>query len=67
MGCIPIMKHSLLDPMLDGLPIIFVNNWEEVTQEFLDENLEKIKSSTHNTPKAYFEYWKHLINSYKQR
>lgn len=29
-GMIPIIKHSSLDPMFDGLPVVFVEEWTEV-------------------------------------
>ena len=37
LGCIVIVKTSPLDPLYEGLPVVIVQNWEEVTQE----NLEK--------------------------
>jgi hypothetical protein len=50
LGCIPIMKTSALDPMFDGLPVLIVKNWSDVTQELLDTfvpqtNLEKLHTS----------------------
>ncbi len=64
LGCIPIMKHSILDPMLSDLPIIFVNEWSEVTPEFLEQKYQEMKHLTYNLNKAYADYWINLIRSY---
>jgi hypothetical protein len=47
LGCIPILKTSKLDPMFEGLPVLIVKNWSDVTQELLNTfvpqtNLEKL-------------------------
>ena len=34
LGCYPIIKSSPLDCMFEGLPVIIVNNWNEVTPDF---------------------------------
>jgi len=36
LGCIPILKSSPLDPLFEGLPVLIVKDWSEVTQELLD-------------------------------
>ena len=49
LGCIPIMKSSPLDPMFEGLPVLIVNEWSEITQELMDSfvpnylEIEKLK------------------------
>lgn len=35
LGCIPIMKTSGIDPLFEGMDVILVNDWDEVTQELL--------------------------------
>jgi hypothetical protein len=60
LGCIPIMKTSALDPMFEGLPVLIVNKWSDVTQELLDNfkpsgNLNKLRLS----------YWKDLFDKHK--
>lgn len=64
LGCIPIMKHSILDTMLADLPIIFVNEWSEVTPEFLETHYQEMKHRTYNLKKAYADYWIDRIHSY---
>jgi hypothetical protein len=38
---IPILKKSELDDFYNNLPVIIVNNWNEVTYDFLNKNYEK--------------------------
>jgi hypothetical protein len=35
-GCIPIIRSSGLDPLFEGLPVMIVNDWSEITRERLD-------------------------------
>jgi len=63
LGCIPIIKSSLLDPLYEGLPVIIVKDWNEVTRELLDKeynyNMEQIPE------KMYLQYWIDKINIFK--
>jgi hypothetical protein len=52
LGCIPIMKTSALDPMFDGLPVLIVKNWSDVTQDLLDTFVPQT-----NLEKLYTSYW----------
>ena len=65
MGCIPVMKHSFLDPMFEDLPVIFVNEWQEINQRFLDRKYEEIMNRTYRMEKVYGDYWYNLIKSYQ--
>ena len=38
MGSIPLVKHSAIDAVFEGLPVVLVNSWNEVTEAFLHEN-----------------------------
>lgn len=57
MGAIPVVKHSPLDVLFEGLPVIFVNEWSEVTQEFLMQEYHKLQGRTFQVKKLYVEYW----------
>ena len=66
---IPIYAHSPLDSLYEGTPSLLVNSWEEITQEFLDENFSKIQekllNGTLSTEKLWFDYWATKINQVK--
>lgn len=57
LGCIPIMRHSGLDPLFFGLPVLFVNDWSEVTQELLNHTVETYKKTIFNYDKLRLSYW----------
>lgn len=42
-GVIPIMKRSGIDPLFDGLPVLLVDAWEEVSEPFLREQSRAIR------------------------
>ncbi|MEX0961459.1 MAG: hypothetical protein WDZ28_01215 [Simkaniaceae bacterium] len=65
LGTIPIVKHSPLDCLLKDLPILFVDDWSEISQEFLERKKKEILSKKYNLEKIYFSYWKQKINEYK--
>jgi hypothetical protein len=65
LGCIPIVRRSVLDPMYWGLPVLIIDDWSQVTPERLSAvhanppdrgNMEKIKLA----------YWTGLIRASQQ-
>lgn len=42
-GTIPIIQHTSLDPMFEDLPVILVDDFKEVTQEFLERKYDEMK------------------------
>lgn len=63
--CIPIVEHTFLDPLYEGLPIIFVHDWTKINEQFLNEKYEELKHLTHE--RAYFDYWHQLITSVQNK
>lgn len=63
--CIPIVEHSFLDPLYEGLPIVIVHEWEEITQEFLEKKYAELKDV--KSDKIYFDYWYKLIKATQQK
>jgi hypothetical protein len=60
-GTIPIEKWSLNSRFYTDLPICFVENWEDITEGFLESEFERIKSQEWNFEKLDFEYWRRKI------
>jgi len=58
LGCIPIVKTSVLDPMYEGLPVLIVNKWSDVTSELL-ESFVPVRTSME---KLTLKYWNTRIN-----
>ena len=64
-GSIPVVHSSTLNPLYEGLPVIIVENWEEVTEEFLEKKYQEIKDKHYNKDKLFLPYWVNLIKDYK--
>ena len=64
MGCIPIEKRNLNNRFYEDLPICFVNDWEEITEEFLVRELIRIRTTDWNMEKLTFAYWANKIQNY---
>lgn len=66
MGCVPILKHSMIDKLFEGLPVILVNDWSEVTEDLLNRYEQDRIHAKYKMERAYADYWIALIRSYKQ-
>ena len=65
MGSIPIVIKILALEEFTELPILFVDNWEMVTEEFLKEKYAEMMAKTWNLEKLRFGYWKDKIRGTK--
>ena len=61
MGTIPIEKRNINNQFYTDLPICFVDDWKEVTEDFLEKEYDRIKQSAWNMEKLDFGYWKNKI------
>lgn len=66
-GTIPIVKHSYLDWLYEGLPVLFINDWSEVTEEFLHKEYARITAKKYNPEKLYMDYWLKYVASTRKR
>jgi len=62
---IPIVEHTFLDPIYEGLPVVIVEDWTEINESFLNEKYDELKDV--KVDKAYFDNWKDLIEKTKTR
>ena len=62
LGCIPIVKTSPIDPLYDGLPVLIVRRWENITKEKLEETIEKFSQMEFALEKLTLKYWVDRIN-----
>lgn len=56
---IPIVKRNINTKYYEDMPILFVDNWCDITKELLDEQLSKWNKN--NYEKLDFRYWKNII------
>lgn len=59
LGCIVIVKKSALDPLYEGLPVVIVQDWREITKENLDKWFDLYRDASENP-----EYRKRLTNAF---
>ena len=57
LGCIPIVNMSAMNEMFEGLPVWFVDDWRQVTQETMHSVLEQFRGKTFQWEKLTLAYW----------
>ncbi|HEY2809898.1 MAG TPA: hypothetical protein VGJ00_00675 [Rhabdochlamydiaceae bacterium] len=65
MGAFPIVKTSCLDSLFEGLPVVIINDWEEVTESFLQEKYAEMKDANYQWEKLFAPFWFDYINSFR--
>jgi|FAXJ01.1.fsa_nt_gi hypothetical protein len=58
---IPIEKKNFNNAFWADLPICFVNNWEDIDEDFLNAEYARIMSKEWNLDKLEFSFWEQLI------
>lgn len=66
-GAVPIIENSTLDELFVDLPVLIINNWQDITREYLEKKYIEMQQKEYDYNKIYFEFWKTLINSYKKQ
>lgn len=61
LNSIPIEKRSINNSFYEDLPICFINDWSEITEEFLNNEYDRIKNTKWNLEKLEMPYWKNKI------
>lgn len=62
LGSIPIVKTSSLDPLYENLPILIIQNWESLTEAYLNEKIQEIRQRQHDLSPLMIDYWINQIN-----
>ena len=65
MGSIPIVKKDIGYADFEDLPICFVNDWKEVTREWLESEKKRMMNKEWNMDKLKISYWIDKINNMK--
>lgn len=61
MGSIPIVKYENAHHLFTDLPILFIENWNQITKNNLVEKYEEIMYSDWNLEKLKINYWTNFI------
>ena len=62
-GSIPIVRTSQLDPLYEGLPVLIIDRWEDINEEFLHKKYEEICGQQYDIKRLYMEYWLSKIDA----
>ena len=65
--CYPIVLGTTLNPLYEDLPVLVVNSWAEVTEEFLKKKKEEFDQREWSYEKAYSPYWLGKIGTLQQQ
>ena len=60
---VPIMTKNSNTKFYEDLPILLVDRWEDITEEFLKDKREYFLTTEFNLQKLKFSYWRDLILS----
>lgn len=60
-GTFPIVKNHITHKNLEDLPILFVDDFSKITENFLSDNLEKMKCKTRE--KLDLKWWEEFIKN----
>lgn len=65
LGSIPIVLREPYLDVLEGLPVLVVSKWDEVTPDRLERELPRLRELFHSPAmeRVWFEYWKERILS----
>lgn len=63
LGVIPIIKNSVAFIQFNDLPILFIDNWDQINNDFLATQSLIFDSKKYNTDKLNLKYWDELIRS----
>jgi hypothetical protein len=64
---IPIIKRCVAMEHFEDLPILLVDDWDQITESFLINKLDEIKIKNFDMSKAKMSYWKDLLRILKIR
>ncbi|GAI63772.1 unnamed protein product, partial [marine sediment metagenome] len=65
-GCIPVVIHSPLDFLLHDLPVLIINDWQQITESFLHQTYNEMKSCHYTQEKIFVNYWMNQIQEIKE-
>ena len=55
MGSIPVVENSINISFYKHLPILIIDDWQQVNEQFLREKLDQFQNTT--PQECYLDYW----------
>ena len=66
LNAIPVVKSSTLDALFEDLPVLIIEDWDEITEKFLCEKNEEFTKKEYTMSKLYIHYWFEKIEQIKK-
>eukprot|EP01006_Ploeotia_vitrea_P024012 TRINITY_DN56722_c0_g1_i1.p1 TRINITY_DN56722_c0_g1~~TRINITY_DN56722_c0_g1_i1.p1 ORF type:complete len:582 (+),score=20.71 TRINITY_DN56722_c0_g1_i1:142-1887(+) len=60
-GRIPVVKNLLAPDMYDGLPVVILDEWKDITPKLLEAKWKEMSEKTFNLGKLWFPWWVRFI------
>lgn len=57
LGCIPIVCAPNFKKLFEDLPLLIVNNWDDINETLLNDTIKLFKTKKFNFEKLKLEYW----------
>lgn len=64
LGCIVIVKKSAIDNLYDDLPVLVVDEWNDINDKLLYKTIYEFSNRSFNMEKLTMNYWIDKINNY---
>lgn len=64
-GSIPVIIRSPFDYIYEGLPVLIVDSWDIISEDFLRKEYARITSKKYDISKLYAEYWTSHIKEFQ--
>lgn len=61
LGCVPVVRRNLLSEFISDLPVVVVDEWQEISARYLEDAIESLSSGKFNYAKLFLEYWRKQI------
>jgi hypothetical protein len=62
LGCIPVLKSSGLDPLFEGLPVLILKDWSDLTRELMNQTALQLSQASFQKEKLLLSYWTNLFH-----
>ena len=66
MGSMPIVKYENTHHLFTDLPILFIKEWHEINEGFLNEKYEEMINKEWNMDKLKISFWLNFIKTHKE-
>lgn len=63
LGCIPVVKRSSIDKIYEGLPVLIVGEWSDITPELLRSTVNDFKTRKFDYDRLLLKYWTDRMKS----